>query len=207
MLFDMKALAPVDRYRLMIQTIVPRPIAWTLSRNENHSYNLAPFSYFNALHSDPPLVMISIGNRREGTVKDTRRNIEREKLYVIHIASSPMAATVTQSANPLPAESSEVTDCGLELSGDWNFPLPRLKLPKVAMGCQLERVIEIGKNRQGLLFGEIQTLYVEDSVCKQDGDKILVDAAKLDPLGRLGGDDYGTLGKVLTVKRPAYVPH
>ncbi|MEZ4752402.1 MAG: flavin reductase family protein [Bdellovibrionota bacterium] len=203
----MSSLPPVERYRLMIQTVVPRPVAWTLSLNENKSFNLAPFSYFNALHSDPPLVMMSVGNRREGTVKDTRRNIEREKQYVIHIASSTMAETVTQSANALPAESSEVEDCGLELSSDWNFALPRLKLPKIAMGCQLERVIEIGKNQQGLLFGEIKTLYVDDSLCTRDGDKLLIDAAKLDPLGRLGGDDYGTLGKVLTVKRPAYVPH
>ncbi|MCB0416782.1 MAG: flavin reductase family protein [Bdellovibrionales bacterium] len=206
MLLDMQALKPVERYRLMIQTVVPRPVAWTLSRNENSSFNLAPFSYFNALHSDPPLVMISVGNRREGAVKDTRRNIEREKFFVIHIASSTMATTVTRTANPLPAEASEVEDCGLELSTDWNFPLPRLKLPKVAMGCRLERVIEIGSNKQGLLFGEIQTLYVDDTICSKAGDRLLVDAMQLDPLGRLGGDDYGTLGKVFTVSRPPYVP-
>ena len=201
-------IAPVDRYRLMIQSIVPRPIAWTLTENENGSYNLAPFSYFNAIHSHPPLVMMSVGNKKDKKVKDTRRNIERTKEFVVHIASVEHAELVTRSANSLPEGESEVDDCGLEVVNDWKgFSLPRLSIARIAFACKLDQVIEVGSNKQGLVFGQIQSLYVDDSIAQEEGDQLLIDAMKLNPLARLGGDDYGKLEKSFTVARQRYTPH
>lgn len=205
--FDFRKLEPVDRYRLMIQTIIPRPIAWTLSENEGGNYNLAPFSYFNAVHSHPPLVMMSIGFKADQSKKDTRANIEREGKFVVHIASSEHASLVTQSSLALDVGESEVENCGMELIPFAGFPLPRLKGVKVAMACHLDRVIEVGKNKQGLVFGEIQQLFVDDAIVVEKDGRTLVDAMKLDPLGRLGGNDYGTLGKVVTIPRPEYKPN
>jgi len=200
-------LEPVDRYRLMIQSIIPRPIAWTLTQNPGGNYNLAPFSYFNAIHSNPPLIMMSVGYKADKSPKDTRANIVREKKFVVHIASAEHAETVTRSSMPLATGESEVEDCGLELVDFAPFSLPRIVGVRIALACELDRVIEVGSNKQGLVFGEIRHMYVEDSLITESSGKIHIDAMKLSPLARLGGDDYGVLGSVLTVARPEYVPH
>lgn len=205
---NMQDLDPVARYRLMIQSIIPRPVAWVLSENENDGHNLAPFSYFNAVHSHPPLIMMSIGYKRDKSKKDTRVNIERSQKFVVHIASSHLAAKVTESSLAFDYGVSEVEKTGLELHNEWtDFPLPRLKDAKIAMACKLDQVIEVGKNKQGLIFGEIEKMYIADDIVTQKEDNILIDAMKLDPLARLGGDDYGSLGNVFTIDRPEYKPH
>ena len=204
--FNFEKMKPVERYRLMIQSIVPRPIAWTLTQNPSGNFNLAPFSYFNAVHSDPPLIMMSIGNKSDKSKKDTRANIEREKIFVVHIASSEHASLVTASSAPLPQGESEVEKCGLSLVPFSRFSLPRIEGVKIALACKLDRVIEIGTNNQGLIFGEILQMHVDDSIVSESDGRTNIDAEKLKPLGRLGGNDYGTLGEVVTIARPEYVP-
>jgi flavin reductase (DIM6/NTAB) family NADH-FMN oxidoreductase RutF len=207
MYWNLADLAPVERYRLMIQTIIPRPIAWTLTKNEADSYNLAPFSYFNTLHSNPPLVIISIGYKQDASKKDSRANIERDKNFVIHIPSAEHAELVTQSSLPLAYGESEVDLTGLELVNDWEkpFPLPRVKSAKIAFACKLDKVVEVGANNQGIIFGVIEQIYVTDEAVTM-GDKPVIDAMKISPLARLGGDDYGVIGEVKTVPRPPYTP-
>ena len=80
--FDLSELSPNRVYYTMIQTLVPRPIAWVLTDNGNDSFNLAPFSYFNGVASDPPLLMISVGKKPDGTLKDTRTNIIERNEFV-----------------------------------------------------------------------------------------------------------------------------
>ena len=206
MFFDFSTVSPLDRYHLMIQSIIPRPIAWALTKNENKSLNLAPFSYFNAIHSNPPLVMMSIGYKQDKTKKDTRANIERHKKFVINIPSTEHAELVTSTSLSLDAGESEVDLNNLETINDWpNFELPRIKGIKIAIACRLDRVIEVGRNNQGLIFGEIEHLFVDDAICEV-GDRIKIDAAAMAPLGRLGGNDYAIFGDVKTVPRPEYKP-
>jgi flavin reductase (DIM6/NTAB) family NADH-FMN oxidoreductase RutF len=204
----MEDIDPLARYQLMIQTIIPRPVAWTLTENLEHNFNLAPFSYFNAIHSHPPMIMMSVGYKQDKSLKDTRSNIERTKKFVVHIASSSLAEKVTATSLAFDYGISELDKAGLSTVKEWSeFPLPRVKECKVAFACTLERVLEIGKNKQGLIFGEIEHMYLDDSIVDSRGGKIYVDAEKLDPIGRLGGDDYGTLGSILTVPRPEYKPY
>ena len=202
MLVDFKSLSVSQKYHLMIQSIIPRPIAWTLTRNENQTFNLAPFSYFNAICSEPPLVMTSIGYKKNGEKKDTRRNIEREGECVIHIASSEHAQVMTDSAAEYPAEESEVTALGLQL--DFTFGenrLPRLALSRLALYCRLYQIQEIGQRKQGLVFCEIVSAFYADAVVSQNLHRLAVNAQGVDPLGRLGGDDYTTFGEIVTVGR------
>ena len=206
MLIDFANLSPAQKYHLMIQSIIPRPIAWILTRNENKSFNLAPFSYFNAVCSEPPLVMTSIGYKKNGEKKDTRRNIERTAEYVVHIASSEHAQPLTDSAAEFPSEESEVTALGLQLDQCFGVDrLPRLLISRVALYCRLYEIQEIGPRKQGLIFGEIVAAYYADAVvqgsAKQSGQRLTVDAQKVDPLGRLGGDDYTTFGEIVTIRR------
>ena len=98
MQIKLEELSTPQVYFTMIQSLLPRPIAWLLTENDNGSYNLAPFSYFNAVCSDPPLAIVSIGKQEDGRDKDSIRNIRERHEFVIHIASSDQLAALNQSS-------------------------------------------------------------------------------------------------------------
>jgi flavin reductase (DIM6/NTAB) family NADH-FMN oxidoreductase RutF len=201
-------MSSLDVYRTLTQTIIPRPIAWILTDSGEKSYNLAPFSYFNVVHSDPALVMVSIGRRDNGERKDTRANIVRNKQCVIHIADSSMAEAVTKSSLPVEFGESEVELGGHEVIHDLELTdLPRLKNSKVAFACELDQEIAVGKDKKhGMLLLLVKEIYIADEICTKTNDRLKVDAQKLDPLGRLGGNDYALFGEIKTVARPEYQP-
>ena len=121
MLIDLTALSPSQIYHTMIQTVVPRPIAWVLSDNGDDSFNLAPFSYFNAVSSRPPIVSLSIGLKKDGSDKDTRRNIKERSHFVIHIPHVEQAQLVTDSAAALAHGESEIARLGFTDGGAGRF--------------------------------------------------------------------------------------
>ena len=205
MYVDFAELSPNQIYFNMIQTLVPRPIAWVLSENAGGDYNLAPFSYFNAVCSDPPLIMLSIGRKPDGSLKDTRVNIESRDHFVVHIAHRELAKAVTESSATLDYGDSEVARLGLETVPFDGFPLPRLADCRVAYACERYEIREIGAARQTLLLGLVKGLYVDDSVVVTDAKgRTKFDAARLDPLGRLGGGEYSTMeSEIITIPRPA----
>ena len=108
MQIDPATLSKRDGYFLMVSAIVPRPIAWVLSEHADGRLNLAPFSYFNGVSSDPPLVMLSIGSKRDGLPKDTRANILERKQFVVHIVHSALLEPMNLSSAEVGAEVSEV---------------------------------------------------------------------------------------------------
>ncbi len=170
----------------------------------NSGFNLAPFSYFNAVCSAPPLVMFSVGKKPDGSRKDTAVNIAEHKQFVVHIPSVEQAEFVTETSRSLPLGQSEMANIDCPLVAFDGFLLPRLADAPVAMGCELFEIQNMGKVPQQLIFAEIKTLYISDDVA-QENDKglVSVDAKKLNPIMRLGGDDYGSLGDIVTVPRPA----
>lgn len=199
MIIDLNELQPTQIYKTMIQTVIPRPIAWTLTENETGSYNLAPFSYFNAVGSNPPMVSLSIGKRKDGRDKDTRRNIDERNYFTVHIASVEMAQNVTDSAKPLEVNESEIDNLNLELVKEEYFPLPRLKDCKVAYFCRKDQIIPLGNVPQSLVIGIVEYIYVSDE-CIEGSDGVFeIDAKKINPLGRLGGSDYCTFGEPFTI--------
>jgi flavin reductase (DIM6/NTAB) family NADH-FMN oxidoreductase RutF len=187
----------------MAQTIMPRPIAWILSENENGSCNLAPFSYFAPVCSRPPLIMVSIGCREDGTPKDSRANIVARREFVIHIPSWSELEPMNASSATLPPGVSEVEELGLELVDFEGFRLPRLKSSRVAFGCRLYEIKEIGSGPYAMILGEIEKVYLADAaVLDDDGKKIGIDPQALDPVARLGGIQYAELGQVVSLARP-----
>ncbi len=203
MYFDLSQLTPGQVYVRMIQTLIPRPIAWVLSENADAGFNLAPFSYFNAVCSDPPLIMLSVGKKPDGSYKDTRVNIEQRSRFVIHIAHKAQAQDLTASSATLPAGDSELQRLGLETVPFEGFGLPRLKDCRVAYACERYRIEEIGGTPQSLILGLVKAIYVDDAVTRQDGKgRIQADARKIDPLGRLGTDEYVSFGDLIRVPRP-----
>ena len=195
---------PADIYHLMTQTVVPRPIAWVLTEHPNQSYNLAPFSYFAPISSQPPVVVFSGGVKpTDGSVKDSIANFERTERAVIHIAHTELAAEVTESARTLPLNESELDRCNLSLTEFTNFPMPRIAECRVALGCTLQTIHEIGTVPQRLVVAEVTHLYIDDNCIEMDAKgRRKIPAAKLDPLGRLGAGDYAGLGEVIHIPRP-----
>ncbi len=201
MLLDADALTPNQVYHTMIQTLIPRPIAWVLSENSDKSLNLAPFSYFAPVCSEPPLVVISIGKKPDGSPKDTRRNLLERPHFVVHIASADQAPAVTASSATLAENVSEVAQLQLATE-DFGFRLPRLRDCPVAYACEVYDTTLLGDTPQLLVFGRVRQIYVADDVIDDNNGRPKMDATRIDPLGRLGGDEYWISGKVLTIKRP-----
>ncbi len=201
MLIDLQDLSPNRIYFTMIQTLIPRPVAWVLSDNGfEGSFNLAPFSYFNGVCSKPPLVMLSIGKKPDGEIKDTRRNILERKHFVVHIAHREMMEQVTRSSAVLDHGESELDGSGLETTAFGDFPLPRLSDCRVAYACELYEHHEIGA--QSIVYGLVKQIYLSDDIAREEEGRLQVDAKALDPIARLGGNDYSLLGDIRSIPRP-----
>jgi flavin reductase (DIM6/NTAB) family NADH-FMN oxidoreductase RutF len=202
MIIDLATLSPNQVYFSLIQTVIPRPVAWVLSDNGDGSHNLAPFSYFNAVCSDPPLIMLSLSPRPDGTVKDTRENIEQRRHFVVHIAHRELLGHVNETSRTLPHGESELERVPLTLTGFEGFSLPRIAQCRVALACELYSLQRIG-SEQTLILGQVQRIYVADEACEKDAKgRNRIVAATIDPIGRLGTDEYCTMGDVIRLRRP-----
>ena len=203
MIIDFAELASPDIYQCLTQTIIPRPVAWVLSENPGGDYNLAPFSFFTAITSNPPLIMISVGRKPEGEFKDTRVNIEARGHFVVHIAHRELAAEMTETSRTLPLGVSELDNVNLKTTAFEGFTLPRLADCRVALACTLYEIQEIGPGPQSLIFGQVQKLHVADAAVTRDSKgRFKVDARAIDPIGRLGASEYTSFGELITIPRP-----
>jgi flavin reductase (DIM6/NTAB) family NADH-FMN oxidoreductase RutF len=200
---DLTVLSPGQIYATMTQALIPRPIAWVLSENENGNYNLAPFSYFTGISSRPPLLMLSIGKKPDGAPKDTLANIEERRDFVVHIAHGEQMVSLNQSSAVYDAGVSEVNALGLELAELSGSRLPRLAESRLAMACELHEIVQMGEVPQSLIFGRINSIYVDDAVGDTDAKgRFKINADKLDPLSRLGVGEYSGFGKVMQLSSP-----
>lgn len=203
MQLDFSQFSATQRYHLMTQTIIPRPIAWVLTDSDNGSYNLAPFSYFTAVSSEPALLMLSVGKKLNGDNKDTLTNVLSNKKMVIHIASADQAELVTQTAQTLAHGESELIGKDLTTTAFSGFALPRLAECDVAYACELYETKTLGDAAQTLIFVEIKQLYMNDRIVTQDAkSRLKVDAKKIAPLARLGSGEYAAISEPFSLIRP-----
>jgi len=194
---------PTDQlYFLMIQLIIPRPIAWVLSDNGTGNYNLAPFSFFNGVASNPPLLMISVGWKDELTRKDTWVNIKERSHFVVHIPSVDQVHEVSDTSTVFPHGVSEIDKFHLSLEKVEGWSLPRVKDAKIAFFCERYAIYEIGDDPQGMILGKINGICMNDELISKNKDRLVIDPLKVNPLLRLGGNHYAHLGEILTVQRP-----
>ena len=204
MYINLAELSTSQVYFTMIQTVIPRPIAWVLSENKSGSYNLAPFSYFNAVCSEPPLIMISIGKKPDGSFKDTLVNIEQRSHFVVHIVSRDLLYPMNQSSATLEEDESELLMTGLQTEKFEGSSIPRLADARIAFACEKFDIYRLGKTPQSLVLGKVSRIYVDDEVVETDEKgRMTVAAERVDPLGRLGASEYVSFGEKLRLKRPA----
>lgn len=199
---DLSTLSGSGVYHLMTQTIIPRPIAWVLSENADASVNLAPFSYFNAVCSDPPLCMLSMGRKPDESLKDTVTNLTVGAHCVVHIAHVDQSDLVTATAATLDYQHSEVEANNIALTAHNNWPLQRISDCPIAYLCRVHSTTTIGNNDQNIVFVEALELYLDDKTTIQQKGRIQVDALAVNPLARLGASQYANLGSVFKKARP-----
>ena len=192
MKIDPRKIAPADAYKLLIGIVVPRPIAWVTTLSSPRVVNLAPFSCFMFLSSDPPLLGFTVGPKR-GERKDTARNIHRSGEYVVHIADDSMLEALHTSADEFPADVGEAHALGLETVASEVVSVPRLAHAPIAAECKLVQVLRFGRSGSEFMVGEVQLFHVRDGLCV-DGK---IDSERLRPLGRLAGPTYAKLGEVV----------
>jgi flavin reductase (DIM6/NTAB) family NADH-FMN oxidoreductase RutF len=195
MQFDPAALPPRDIYRLMISCIAPRPIAFVTTLSRQGVSNLAPFSFFNGVSGDPPVISISVATKRDGSKKDTWRNIEDTGEFVVNVVVPELMDAVIVGARELPHNVSELDLAKLATLPSVKVRPPRLAGSPVQMECTLLRIVEVEDT--GLILGRVVMFHAKDEA---------VDAGRVDPrritfVGRLGGDTYCRVNDLFDRKR------
>lgn len=189
-----------DNYKLLIGSIVPRPIAFVTTLAEDGTLNGAPFSYFNIISSNPPMISLSI-QRVEEKPKDTAKNILNKKEFVIHVVDEQNVEKINETAASLPSNKSEVEKAGLTSIESKKISVPGVLEAKVRMECVLEHSIELGgSDRPGcdVIIGKIIQFHIDED---------LYDNGKIDPRGlaavsRLAGASYAKIGEIFQLERP-----
>lgn len=179
-------------YKLLTGLIVPRPIAWVTSADAKGVVNLAPFSAFTYLSTQPPMIGICI-SRKASRRKDTARNIEATGEFVVHIADETLAGPVHLSSAEHEPGVSEPEVLGLALTPSRDVSVPRLAIASAAMECVLDRIVDFGEGGSQLIAGRIVRFHVRDNLIV-DG-KIASDVLR--PLGRIAGPRYVKLGEII----------
>lgn len=201
MLIDAGALSPEATYRLMSGIVVPRPIAWITSLSQSGVVNLAPFSCFTFVSNKPPLLGVNVG-RKAGRRKDTGANIHAMKEFVVNIGDASQMIAIHESSAEHAPDVSETELLGLRTLPCSTVRVPRLADAPVSMECRLERVIEFGETGAEFIVGEVTMFHLRDGLV-QDGK---VDTKALDPVCRIGGPNYATLGEIVTLRRMQQTP-
>lgn len=187
-----------ERYRWMIAAIVPRPIAFVSTVSPEGVTNLAPFSFFNGVSSEPPVLSVAISRKRDGSEKDTWRNIEATGEFVVNIAPVELAQRVVQASGEYDYGASEFDLTGLTPSPSQCVTPPRVAESPVSFECRLLQIVRLGEPSTALILGEILLMHVADAVLTSGR----LDVKLLDPLARLGGLQYASLGDAFELARP-----
>jgi flavin reductase (DIM6/NTAB) family NADH-FMN oxidoreductase RutF len=185
MLFDFATLAAQDRYKLLVSTVVPRPIAWVVTCDAEGRLNAAPYSFFNVFANEPPVLCIGIGGRSATDMKDTGSNIRATGQFVVNLVSADNAAAMNVSAIDFPHEVNEIAEAGLTTLPSAKVRPPRIAESPVAMECELFSEMELSPERV-LVFGRVVAMHVRDEAVL-NAQRCYIDTPKLDLIGRMHG--------------------
>lgn len=186
MVFDIPALAPKDAYKVLTNLVVPRPIALVTTLSAKGVVNAAPFSFFNMLGNNPPVVALGISPGPGGAIKHTAANIEVSKQFVVNIVTEEIANAMNICGVDFPENESELEVSGLTATPSTKVAPPRILEAPAALECKLMDVHTLGKNR--IIFGEVISLFVRDEVV--DAKTFYVAHEKVHIIGRMGSPNW-----------------
>lgn len=187
-------------YKLMTGSVIPRPIAFVTSKSSEGVLNAAPFSFFNVVSSNPPMISLSV-LRQAGQMKDTARNIIESGEFVVHIVDEANVKKANETSASLPPEVSEVELAGLTPIESEKISVPGVKEARVRMECVLEKSITLGNPESpacDLVIAKVVQIHVAEEIY-EDGK---INAKKLGAVSRLAGNNYGTIGEIFEMERP-----
>lgn len=184
--FDFAALSPRDRYKLLIGTVVPRPIAWVTTVDPEGRVNAAPFSFFNVLSADPAILALGVENHADLSHKDTGRNIRLTGEFTVNIVDFANLHPMNVTAVPFPAGVDELAAAGLTALPGTHIRAPYIAEAPAAFECRRYVTLEVGSSRE-IVLGEVLALHIRADLVN---DRLHVDPARLDALGRMGGQGY-----------------
>ncbi len=198
--FDPKSNTERENYKLLIGTIIPRPIAFVTSMAEDGTINGAPFSYFNIVSSNPPMISLAL-QRKEGKKRDTARNILKNQEFVVHIVDEMNVEAINITAASLPPNQSEVEKANLNLVSSESVSIPGIKEAKVRFECTLEHAVELGENGDigvDLVIGKIVRFHIDEEIYESGR----INHGKLAAVSRLAGSNYAKIGETFSIERP-----
>jgi flavin reductase (DIM6/NTAB) family NADH-FMN oxidoreductase RutF len=186
---DLRELEPRHAHDLLTGSIIPRPIAWVSTINGKGETNLAPFSFFTGVSWRPPVLAFSVVNRDDGTKKDTLRNIEETREFVVNIVSTGLLRAMESSAKPIPYGEDRSYIQGITLIPSKTVKPFRIREAKIQFECTLDRIVTVGEGAcaGNLILGRILLFHADEGIAA-DGRN--VDWRSLDALGRLSGNRY-----------------
>ncbi|MGA7341749.1 MAG: flavin reductase family protein [Terracidiphilus sp.] len=204
MQFDVERIPGNETYKLLVGLVAPRPIALITSMDESGRLNAAPFSAYNYLCTDPPIVGIGVTNRPGDRFvpKDTARNIRRTGEFVVNVVTEDIADRMNICATDFPAEINEVEIAGFTTTASQKVKPPRLAEAHAALECREYTTMEIGRSR--IILGRVVAIYVEDRYVDADGPYIKAD--ELHSIGRMNGlgNYVRTRDAFITIPRISY---
>ncbi|CAM3993417.1 flavin reductase family protein [Deinococcus marmoris] len=182
--FDLTALPNSARYKLLTATVVPRPIAWVCTLGADGVTNLAPYSFFGLMGSDPPIVAFAPGNRADGTPKDTALNIPSGGEFGVNLVSAQLAQVMSDTATDFPHGVAETTKLDIQMEPGLKIAVPRVQASPVTLECVEAQTVQIGKTR--IVLGQVIGLSLRADAVLDEAQQY-VDTAALDLIGRMGG--------------------
>ncbi|GGJ08006.1 flavin reductase family protein [Neoroseomonas lacus] len=187
MLFDFTKVPPEQAYKLIVSSIVPRPVAWVVSQDREGRINAAPYSFFNAFSSNPVVVGIGCGQRPPGVVKDTLANIEATGQFVVNLVSAENAAQMNITAIDFPHGVDELAEAGLTTAPSSLVKVPRIAESPVALECEIFQFVPTGHHT--IVMGRVIAMHVRDD-CVQDASRFYLDTPKMELVGRMHGGGW-----------------
>lgn len=201
MQFDFSVLTDTERYKLMSSAITPRPIAWLTTLSSSGVANAAPYSFFNMMGSDPPLVAIGLMRKRDGTHKDSARNILDMREFVVNLVNTADAGLMNLTAIDAPPEFDELSETGIATLPSIAIAPPRIASAPVSMECRLRESIELGQTT--VVLGEVHWLHIADAFI--DTANLHVDTPAMELVARMHGSGWYTRSTDLfQMTRPVY---
>ncbi|MFJ9450303.1 MULTISPECIES: flavin reductase family protein [unclassified Herbaspirillum] len=194
---DFSALGVYQRYKLMASLIVPRPIALITTLGEDGTINAAPFSMFNMLGEDPPIVMVSINRLHDGGLKDTAANILRSGEFVVHLTDEAMCEQMHACGDALPSSVSELAHAGLHAVPSQSVAPPRIAEAPVAFECVLHEKLETASRY--IFIGRVKWLAARDGLV--DTELWRVRLQDYHPVGRFGASFYVKTGERFSLEK------
>ncbi|SLK02095.1 flavin reductase family protein [Novosphingobium mathurense] len=199
--FDFSNVPGPDRYKLMSSSITPRPIAWVTTVSGMGVRNAAPYSFFNMMSAEPPLIVLGMMRRPDGSHKDSAANILETEEFVVNLVSEADSAAMNFTCIDAPPEFDELEAAGLETLASTQIAPPRIATAPVAMECRLYQSIEAGQTT--IALGEVLRFHIADTFI--DAEKLHVDTLEMGLIARVHGAGwYARTTDLFQMTRPTY---